>query len=203
VLISDSSRLLFIHVPKTGGMSVRGVLLQACPDLEEVEPRHATLKQSLAKRPELAEYVIVGFVRNPWDRLVSWWSMIHSAPERPEGHRHRRFLLQRPHWRYVAEFNTFEDFIRDIPTTPHQRFRRPQLRFLTTRKRSADFIGRTENFEQDVAQMLSLIGHSPVKVPHWNKSPRPRSYRELYTPETEEIVRRVYKPDVEAFGYRF
>jgi Sulfotransferase family len=203
VLVSHSRRLLFIHVPKTGGISLRDALRKACRDLEEVrELRHVRLKGVLAEHPGLTDYTIAGFVRNPWDRLVSWWAMVHAASSRPEDHPHRQFL-HRPLWQYIAQFDDFEDFVRAIPSGPHVRFRIPQLHYLSTSTREADFIGRMESMQDDTARLLALIGAPAVRVPHHNRSPRPASYRDLYSPETEEIVRRLYEVDVERFGYRF
>jgi hypothetical protein len=202
VLISHSTRLLFIHVQKTGGISIRDALRKVCTDLEEVHPRHQTLAAALTAYPELADYVIAGFVRNPWDRLVSWWAMVHGAANRPLGHPHHQFLRW-PLWRYVSQFRDFEDFVRDIPSGPYERFRTPQYDYLSTPAREADLIGRSERMEQDVAALLGLIGAPVVPVPHANKSSRPVSYRELYSPETAEIVERVFGTDIERFGYRF
>jgi Sulfotransferase family len=202
VFLSPSRRLLFIHVPKTGGMSMRGALKKACGDLEDVpQYRHVPLEKVLADRPHYTDYFIAGFVRNPWDRLVSWWAMIDAAEARPDDHPHKEFL-NRPLWQYVAQFDDFESFVRDIRNAP-ERFRRPQLVYLTTGSREADFIGRTEEMQRDQARLFERIGAPPVPLPHWNKSPRPASYREFYTDETAAIVDEQFRIDIEAFGYRF
>ncbi len=202
MLISHSSRLVFIHVQKTGGISIRNALRGVCPDLEEVYPRHQSLGAALASYPELESYLIAGFVRNPWDRLVSWWAMVRSASERPPNHPHRDFL-RRPLWRYLAGFDDFEDFIRDIESGSFEQFRTPQLDYLTAAGRQADIIGRAEEIDAGVAELLKRIGAEPVPVPHVNRSKRPASYRELYGHETERIVERVFQRDIERFGYRF
>jgi hypothetical protein len=202
VLISRSSQLAFIHVQKTGGISIRNALRRACPDLEEVNPRHQTLVDALASHPELETYLIAGFVRNPWDRLVSWWAMVQGAADRPVNHPHHDFL-RRPLWRYLAGFDAFEDFIRDIPTGPFEQFRKPQLDYLTASKREADVIGRSEDIDAGVAELLRRIGLDPVPVPHVNKSKRPASYRDLYGHDTQRIVEQVFQRDIERFGYRF
>jgi hypothetical protein len=202
VLISHSNRLVFIHVQKTGGISIRNALRGVCPDLEEVSPRHQSLSHALASHPELESYLIAGFVRNPWDRLVSWWAMVQSAGERPPNHPHREFL-RRPLWRYLVGFDDFEDFIRDIESGPFEQFRTPQLDYLTAPRREADVIGRAEQIDDGVAELLDRIGAKPVQVPHLNRSKRPPSYRELYGRETERIVERVFQRDIERFGYRF
>ncbi|MCW2764696.1 MAG: Sulfotransferase family protein, partial [Nocardioides sp.] len=47
-------------------------------EVRHVAKRHSPLELILAREPELTQYWIFGFVRNPWDRMVSWWSMIEN-----------------------------------------------------------------------------------------------------------------------------
>ena len=137
VRVSDQHRLLFVHVQKTGGNTVRAVFNAAAPDarnpLGEL-PKHAHLGGILKAEPGLAEYDVFGFVRNPWSRMVSWWSMIQDAKANAEAGnagaverlRTNRFM------RLVATtYETFDDFaIRGPGEFP--RLRTPQLRYLAT-----------------------------------------------------------------------
>ena len=115
--VSDEYRLLFVHVQKTGGNTVRGLLNGALPDprnpLGEL-PKHAHLGGILKAEPGLAAYYVFGFVRNPWSRLVSWWSMIQDAKVNAEAGnegaierlRTNRFM------RVVAtSYDTFDEFV--------------------------------------------------------------------------------------------
>ncbi len=52
-----------------------------------------------------------------------------------------------------------------------------------------DFIGRLENFDADLRKVCERTGIELETVPHKNRSDHTH-YRELYTPETEQIVRR-------------
>ena len=83
MLISDSRRALFVHVPKTGGVSVGVTFARCCPDARSKAPdvspplgRHAPLTRILRAEPQTIDYWSFAFVRNPWARMVSWWSMI-------------------------------------------------------------------------------------------------------------------------------
>src|SRR5688500_7273083 len=73
VIVSDSARVLFVHVQKTGGLTVQDLLRQALPDATPVQGlgggRHAGLGAALKVRPELRDFYIFGFVRNPWARM--------------------------------------------------------------------------------------------------------------------------------------
>ena len=83
MLISDARRALFVHVPKTGGVSVGVAFERCCPDARSKAPgvrpplgRHAPYERILRAAPQAVDYWSFGFVRNPWARMVSWYSMI-------------------------------------------------------------------------------------------------------------------------------
>ena len=83
--------MLFVHVQKTGGSTVQSVLLDRLPGAEKLSglpgAKHALLRTALNRQPELRGYWTFGFVRNPWARLWSWWSMIDRRHlQRDEGH---------------------------------------------------------------------------------------------------------------------
>ena len=89
--ISDSKRVVFVHLPKTGGASLEAVL-DSIPDSRGPKKRrHDTLAQILETEPEVSSYWIFGFVRNPWARMLSWFRMVERCPrcdyafEREEG----------------------------------------------------------------------------------------------------------------------
>jgi hypothetical protein len=91
VIVSHPARVLFVHVQKTGGSTVQSVLLDRLPGAERLSglpgAKHAHLGAALERDPGLAAYWTFGFVRNPWARLWSWWSMIDRRhDQRDEGH---------------------------------------------------------------------------------------------------------------------
>ena len=160
--VSDQYRLLFVHVQKTGGNTVRGMLNDALPDPRNPRgdlPKHAHLGGILKAEPGLADYYVFGFVRNPWSRLV----VVVDDPGR-QGQRRgrqrgrRRAAADQPVQRVVAtSYDTFDEFVLrgpdDLP-----RVGTPQLRYLTTPRRKADFIGRTESLVADVATVFAHLG---------------------------------------------
>ncbi len=213
MIASDSARVLFVHVQKTGGSSVDLVLRELLPDCYPVQGlrggRHATWSAAALARPELGDYFTFGFVRNPWARMYSWYLMVERrgrAAQRSENLRAARAVARNPFYRGVLEhLPTFESFVLEGP----ERFRRlrlPQLAYLEQRDRAADHVGRTEHFAHDLAEVLDRLGLGPYEpVPHANATPRatPTAYREAYTAEMREIVGRNFARDIEAFGYDF
>ena len=83
MMVSHEKRVLFVHVQKTGGSTIDRMLEEAIPDVAYLQGlrggRHARLGPALKAYPELSDYFIFGFVRNPWARMYSWYSMMRRA----------------------------------------------------------------------------------------------------------------------------
>ena len=197
--ISESRRILFIHVQKTGGSTVQYMLDEHLPDSTKLLPKHAGLASTLKRHPELADYWTFGFVRNPWVRMVSWWSMIRAVAEREPEH---RFFANKAMWRDVAAYPDFDTFVMQGPQR-HRPLGTPQLSYLQTAAgRRADFIGRTETFETDMRTVLARLDLSQVEIPHLNRSEH-SSHRDFYSATSRERVAALFQPDIRAFGYEF
>jgi len=206
--VSDQYRLLFVHIQKTGGNTVRTMLNDALPDARNpfgTLPKHAHLGGILKAEPGLTDYYVFGFVRNPWARMVSWWSMIQDAKLNADAGNEGAIERLRTNWfiRQVATtYDTFDDFVLrgpdDLP-----RLGTPQVRYLTTPHRQADFVGRTERLRDDVAAVFGHLGLTVGEVPRANASAPRGPYQDFYTERTRQLVAQVYAEDVAAFGYTF
>jgi len=207
--VSDSSRVLFVHVPKNGGSSVDWTFDHEVPDARRISERgrHSTYRKLLRTEPGLADYWSFGFVRNPWARMVSWFSMMQNIFANETAGRPRTLdkLERKPGvWEPVRPIATdFETFVLEgTRTVP--RFARAQVDWLETRKgKRVDFIGRVENFHADFAVAREQLGLPPTQeVPRVNKS-RHGHYSDYYTDETRKRVAEVYARDISEFGYTF
>jgi Sulfotransferase family len=200
VLVSNSHRLVFVHIQKTGGSTVHRLLQERVPDIRTIAPRHEIAIRGMPKLDEWDEYFKFAFVRNPWDRLVSWYSMVTNF--RKEGNEL---------WRYVHDNSSnFREFIYnctdevEIKKAVYYSFAYNQLDYVTDEYGNllVDFIGRLENFDEDVHEVFDRIGVELETVPHKNRS-RHQHYSAFYAPDTEMIVRERFKRDIEYFGYEF
>ena len=139
-------------------------------------------------RQQFASYFKFGFVRNPWDRVVSLYERNEATQMRQE--------------------MTFEKFVRWIQyssaTCVHSSPHRYQLDWFVDAdgKMLADFIGRFERLQEDWVVVAKKLGVSET-LPHTRDNPRLRHYTEYYTPETTRIVEEKFKVDIETFNYRF
>ncbi|MBS41990.1 MAG: hypothetical protein CMH83_02190 [Nocardioides sp.] len=201
MIISDSHRMLFVHVQKTGGVTMTNLIKSQVDDVRSNQKRHAPLRRILKKEPALTHYWIFGYVRNPWDRMVSWWSMIENWRDWSDRKGIETSERWNPFWRGSMEYDSFSDFVLR-GTDDFPRLRRPQIDYLTAPGRRADFIGRTENLTADSRFALEHFGLSTEGLGHDNKSKR-EGYREYYDDATRKRVADVFAKDVTEFGYEF
>jgi Sulfotransferase family len=209
VLISDDRRMLFVHIPKTGGASVEQLLREACPDARTVgKQRHARLQRILRHEPGLVDYWSFGFVRNPWSRMVSWYSMIDTwnhrwgpASGRTQDGQWGSTRDGNPLWRAVAAYADFDEFVLR-GTAEHDRLAMPQVDYLVGDDHRADFIGRTEHLAEDIATIQRELDLPAIELPHRNARSS-GSWRDYYTPATRDRIAEVYAKDVAEFDYRF
>ena len=209
--------LLFVHIAKTGGTSVRAALTRLrwrdpyalamliCSRLSHLTghriagklPRHARV---IAAREMLAQKYFdalfkFAFVRNPWDLQVS--SFHHIQRERPQ---------------LMAGHEGFASFLRWKldPERPYQYHLdtsiQAQLDHLVDLDGSmlVDFVGRYERLTDDYARVGALTGIRLPSLPHRRRAPeREADYRRYYDNDTAELVAHHFRRDIEAFGYRF
>jgi hypothetical protein len=194
---------IFVHVQKTGGNSVRtalgGDIFDArkhfmARDLREIYGE--AVWDSCFK---------FSFVRNPWDRLVSWWSMIDNARDYVD-------QAQPPNafFGYVLKrTKNFEDFLlrcndEIVDSDGRKNIFRNQIDYLIDEKGAiiVDFIGRFEHLQEDFDVISRHLGRAPVELPRTNTSQH-ATYTEYYSPATAEMVAKRYAQDIKQFGYRF
>jgi hypothetical protein len=214
-MISHRHRCIFVEVPKTGSSSIRRILGEpAKPHLNlwqikfEMESHWTysrgqmdriiasfyTLLSPKVRRlrgeRQFEEYFKFGFVRNPWDRVVSLYF-------RKEGLQMRDRMT----------FENFVDWIQYSSSTcrhpvPHVN----QLDWLVDPHGNviADYIGRFENLEADWKVIAQRIG-APPELPHTNLNAvkPPKHYSSFYSEKTAAIIADKFRKDIAFFGYEF
>lgn len=202
-MIIHAKRLIFVHIQKTGGDSICTALGVSTA----VPEKHFFARElrELYGADVWSTYFKFAFVRNPWDRLVSWWSMIDAnrtllSAGRPLN-KFQRFVLERA--------TTFEEFLENcdeeiVDDDGRKWIYRNQLDYLTdlSGEKIVDFIGRFERLAQDYALIAENIHGGLAPLPHVNKS-KHRHYSDYYTPALADKVARRYQRDIDAFGYVF
>lgn len=217
MFISPRHRILFVHIAKTGGTSIREALARlhwtdpyAVP-LHLVNALSRALKHRTgAKLPRhakaIAAYECIGepfwsqlfkftVVRNPWDRQVSSWHHLMRLPAAPT---HR--------------LSTFEDFLRFTfdPERPYQYYfdvqSQVQAHYILDHEGRplVDFVGRFERLHEDFREACRLGGIPRIELPHRRHSrERKKDYRIYYDDVTAELVAQRYAKDIHFFQYSF
>lgn len=208
MIISDSARLVFVHVQKTGGTTVQAWLQATLPDARTLRDRHrhAGLRAILEAEPDVGAYLVLGCVRNPWARMLSWHRMVRRWVEAvPEGEQLtvvRDFRGNRFAQRVAREHPDFESFVLDGPDR-FPRLRRPQVDYLTAGDRTADVVARTETLDADLDRLAGRLGLAPPPAERHNVDVERVDYRGFYTPAMRDRVGEVFARDCAAFGYTF
>ena len=145
-----------------------------------------------------------GFVRNPWDRLVSCYldKVVGLWPDR-----FHAFCLKYPH----VGFNrmSFSDFVKFVCRVPED-FSEPHFRSQSSfwDASALDFIGRFERFSDDLTHLINHLGLDK-RLLKWATVKTNQSlgktghYSDFYTAETRRLVADKYASDIEQFNYRF
>lgn len=199
MVVSHTRKAVFVHIPKTGGSSVRARLMEpGCHDPHAVagDTKHETAAEfqaaySLRTRRDPAEldhYAFFAIVRNPWDRLLSLHRYLlaqhaDSYPETPTSFiEFCRVVVERPAW---------ADPIRAL---------RPQADFVRGRDVT---VARFEKLADAYAPIAKRFGIDAA-LPHLNRTATtPVDYRSEYDDATAELIATAYAEDATTFGYRF
>lgn len=144
-----------------------------------------------------------GFVRNPWDRVVSCWSSKVARANRLNG-------VDEATWHRIRPFPAFVRWLADQDLEAGDLHYRQQCRLIDLSV--VDFVGRFESFAADYAAVCRRLDIPLDGLAHENASGRADhspsdggigAYREFYTDALAEAVGRLYRKDVQIFGYRY
>ena len=190
-MISNKYKFIFIHVPKTAGLSVLAGLDPFC-DEEQLHYGHP-LQSAYYKLLNADDYYQFTFIRNPFARLVSTYSYIRAGGMCPPDKelRDRLHLTRKTFKQFVLDLNVLESGVHFLP----------QLSFINVCAASVN-IFRFENLQNDFNIACDKIGIPQQQLLHTNKSDH-KHYTEYYDEETKQIVAEKYAKDIEYFGYEF
>ena len=92
MIISDYLRSIFIHVHRTGGTTISN-LLKCHLDKDNIyQTQHGNAKTSESKfLDQYSDYYTFGFTRNPYERILSWYSLLHQNQPKSLTEERKRF----------------------------------------------------------------------------------------------------------------
>ena len=215
MILSRGRRFIFIHIPKTGGTALTlalesramkdDIIIGDTPKARARKARlkgvtahgrlwkHSTLSDiaGLASDDEIARFYTLTVVRNPWDRVVSYYHWL-----RTQTFAHPAVGLARSH-----DFSGFLNHAQTMTTLTLW----PQTAYLRDRHGAerASLYARLEHLDTDLAPFEAHLGFRLTPLPPTNSSDRARDWRPYYNPEDAELIARISAEDVARFDYRF
>lgn len=216
MIVNNSRKFIFVHVPKAAGTSVTRELSRYTTfrDLEIGGTRYGEKMQDLfAARFDLRkhspariiaakagaaawrDFFVFAFVRCPYARAYSLYRFLNRWRDGP-------------HHARVAAL-TFDQFVTsDLVTKGLIEIARPQTYWLTDPEgrllNGIDFIGRVERFEADFSFILSTILRRPapyIDNERANVSAGPDEWRAALSPDAKAAIEETYEADFKLFDY--
>jgi len=203
MLLNDKYNLIFVHIQKTAGTSITNNL-QQLDGTRSIGNQHSLIKYY--KIDNIEKYFKFCFVRNPWDRLLSWYNML------------QRKGVHNDWTNYVLNNSSnFSEFL-DLTDTIYETYEKEkifkedypksitinQLDYISDNEGNivVDFIGKFENLQNDYAHIMKQLNIPAPPLQHLNKFEH-KDYRSYYSDADIEKVYNLYKRDIEYFNYQF
>jgi hypothetical protein len=214
MIISRGRKFVFVHIPKTGGTALSlaledramkdDILIGDTPKAQRRRHRlkglttrgrlrkHATLSDidGLLSLEELSGFFTFTLVRNPWNRVVSYYHWL-----RQQTFSHSAVTLAKS--TDFRSFATHGETVASLKASPARYY----MRRADGAEQCSAYI-RLEHFGSDGAPLFDHLGFRPA-LGRTNTSERHADWRCYYDDVTKRAVEKACAEDIEQFGYRF
>ena len=214
--ISHKHKFVFIAVPKTGTTSIREALTPFSDVCGVFDQNWSSPLRYHVPATELRvyfeergwdwdSYFKFGFVRNPWDWMVSRWHFFKRVASctnlEEDWQLEEGMTLQEKRWlqdvmRTVIYNNpTFREFIDSNTELQSDKLTDGESVLV-------DFVGKFENLQEDFDHVCGRIKIPKQVLPVRNRTEH-LAYRHYYDDGSVRIMRERFGNDIERFGYEF
>jgi hypothetical protein len=215
MIISRGRRFIFVHVPKTGGTALAlalearamkdDILIGDTPKARARRARlgplrgagrlwkHSTLADiaGVLSPDEIAAFFTLTLVRNPWDRMVSYYTWLRA----------QRFAHPAVGLAHASDFSGFLNHPQTrtaLRLWPYGAYMRD-----SAGAERARLFARLETLQEDLAPFEAHLGFRLGPVARANASDRPADWRGFYSDADAALLAELCAEDIARFGYRF
>lgn len=221
MIVNHKYKFLFVHIHKTAGSSIRNSLLRYVPESYFLGYDHSFI--DVIPDPSIyKDYFKFCIVRNPYERLVSWY---YSILNLRANNTLKTYITNNS-----INFSTFLDctdivyetqhysrynkviinnpLLENAPNLPYPKsLSFNQLDYISRDQQLAvDYIGRFENLNlswKHICDTLNIdVPLSNDKVGNWRKEAC-STYRDFYRSEDIIKAQKLYHKDINYFNYDF
>lgn len=190
----DDKKIIFLHIPKTGGTMVKNILkirfLSSSDPSIRPSPQHLTcelLKDRLGQK-KYDQYYKFTFIRNPWARLLSSYFWRQTLPK-------KRKVLHFFEYIKLVEHTVLNKNYYKLEFGDHYI---PQIKYTDE---NVD-VFKYENLSGGIVEVASKLNIPKPIV--GNKKVKPYDqYWEYYNKQTQSIVENIYSEEIEKFNFQF
>ncbi len=203
MVINTHFKFIFVHIPKAAGTSVMKSLdeLRGNERSWLASTKHETLSEfysNARSRSSLVDgfftdYFTFGFVRNPWDRMASFYRFLVEKRPKDEIDTVANFKD------FLVQANDGVGWIQDLHSM------RSQLDYFTlpNGRMQLDFLGHYEFLNEDFLSVMDRL-KCTASLRHANRSSNNSSdYRKPFDDSMIEIVGERFSEEIDLFGYVF
>jgi len=193
MIVSDKYRIIFYHIPKTGGSSVTDVLIRQYEG-RRLFGKHCNVHNGLRLIEKEKDYFSISLVRNPFARMVSWYQHIlaerQGDPDIIHPGSFREFLF---YYRRTKEHSKMVNFQYD----------QNQIDFLCSGiLMPIDYIMQLEEIDTNWRILCKVKDMPYHPMPHIKKG-IDLDYKDFYDDILIQYIKTIFKKDLEYFDYDF
>lgn len=223
MILSASRNFIFIHIPKTGGLSIEAMLQdydekakrnvwnrvarqihKPLPMKDALFGRHDSVRlvEKLSSDCKLTKLSSLAVVRNPYDHAVSHYNFLRTLPRHRYGERVRKLSFTQ----YLSLRQKPASMMTEVMRKDYWFLRLPdQTSFVSDDSGNivTKQLLRLENLAEEWPEMRKKLGLPEAPLLHRNKGEKrdEKSYEEYYDDISKSLVDKIYKRDFLHFGY--
>ena len=190
MVISERHKFLFLHLPKNAGTSITNAL-KGYGEVCNQPTQHLTLSQ-IQRQHDVKGYRIFGVVRNPWDRLYSFYNFMY---------RRGKLSTELSFEQFVDKIRYNDPLIHSWNTIRHRQVDYFKFDGISTSR--IVYILKYEQLSTDWEELGEILGLELPKLRRLNRFSDGVKYQDIYTPRDAKFVENYYNEDVIEYGYKF